>query len=319
MHLLEPVSRPAFTQFTSTVLSKHSPSRPFFPKLYSCGSLTMHPGGPRLRLLTRECGKRVGRRRDPPRITQEASCPPCFQEPRPENGRLMRRSGRQGAGRIGRPIRVMQTRLDFKVSRLASTSEIRETGSGGEPLYTTMSATGRATSVGPTHEWHLVFRKSGGEKVSEGEKASGTIVWTLWWSAAGSERRLQTESGRRSLLPRRGPVGLTPAHAPLHLLLLDGCHRHIDAERPVRGPVDRPTGQPGPGGVVNAPTSPQPPQSPILGPARQAGAQRVSLHVATHGQEMLLGLYRERLRERALAAGGAADFSQQIRAQIVMP
>jgi len=51
MHMLEPVSRPAFTQFTSTGLSEHSSSRPFFPKLYSCGSLTMHPGGPRLRLL----------------------------------------------------------------------------------------------------------------------------------------------------------------------------------------------------------------------------------------------------------------------------
>ena len=159
MHLLEPVSRPAFTQFTSTGLSEHSSSRLFFPKLYSCGSLTMHPGGPRLRLLTRECGKRVGRRRDPPRITQEASCPPCFQEPRPGNGRL------------------------------------------------------------------------------------------------------------------------------------DGCHRHVDAERPVRGPVDRPTGQPGLGGVVNAPTSPQAPPSPMLGPACQDGAQRVSLHVATHGPETLVELY----------------------------
>jgi hypothetical protein len=151
VHLLEPVSRPAFTQFTSTGLLEHSSSRPFLPKLYSYGSLPRHPGGPRLRLLTRECAKRVGRRRDPPRITQEASSPPCFEEPRPGNGRLMRRSGHRGAGRVGRPIRVSQTRLDFKVARLASTSGIRETGSGGAPLYTTMSATGRAASVGPTH------------------------------------------------------------------------------------------------------------------------------------------------------------------------
>ena len=159
MHLLEQVSRRAFTQFTSTGLSKHSSSRLFFPKLYSCRLLTMHPRGPRLRLLTGECGKRVGRKRDPPRITQEASCPPCFQEPRPGNIRL------------------------------------------------------------------------------------------------------------------------------------DGCHRHVDAERPVRGPVDRPAGQPGPGGVVNAPTSHQAPRSPILGPACQAGARRVLLHVATHCPETLVKLY----------------------------
>jgi Putative transposase of IS4/5 family (DUF4096) len=75
MHLLEPVSRPAFTQFTSTGFSEHSSSRLYFPKLDSFGSLTMHPDGPRLRLVSCECGKRVGRRRDPPRITQEASCP----------------------------------------------------------------------------------------------------------------------------------------------------------------------------------------------------------------------------------------------------
>jgi hypothetical protein len=187
MHLLEQVSRRAFTQFTSTRLSKHSSSRLFFPKLYSCGLLTMRPGGPRLRLLTRGCRELVGRRRDPPRISQEASCPPCFQEPRPGNSRL------------------------------------------------------------------------------------------------------------------------------------DACHRHVDAERPVHGPVDRPTGQPGPGGVVNAPTSPQPLPSPMLGAARQDGAQRVSLHVATHGQEMLVGLYGERLRDRGLAAGDDVDFSPRIRAQIVMP
>ncbi len=187
MHLLEPVSRRAFTQFTSTGLSKHSSSRLFFPKLYSCGLLTMHPGGPRLRLLTGECGKRVGRRRDPPRITQEASCPPCFQEPRPGNIRL------------------------------------------------------------------------------------------------------------------------------------DGCHRHVDAERPVRGPVDRPAGQPGPGGVVNAPTSPQAPRSPILGPGlssrRRARFAPRSDTLSGDARRIVRG----RLRQRALAASDAADFSQRIRAQIVMP
>ena len=65
------------------------------------------------------------------------------------NGRLMRHPRRRGASRPGRPIRVSQTRLDFKVSRLACTPGIRETGSGGErgAAYTTMSATGRACAL----------------------------------------------------------------------------------------------------------------------------------------------------------------------------
>ena len=218
MHLLEPVSRPAFTQFTSTGLSEHSSSRRFFPKLYSCGSLTMHPGGPRLRLLTRECGKRVGRRRDPPRITQEASCPPCFQEPRPGNGRLMRRSGHRGAGRVGRPIRVSQTRLDFKVSRLASTSGIRETGSGGEPLYTTMSATGRPASVGPTHLGRsdrralarfgpMAIRRGGGRRVSRhAARVREHLRVRSAQHGLGSRRRAR---GAANLRPDKEAPGLT--------------------------------------------------------------------------------------------------------------
>ena len=61
------------------------------------------------------------------------------------NGPLMRHSWSRGARRPARPIRVSQTRLDFNVSRLARTSGIRETGSGGErgPRDTSMSATGR--------------------------------------------------------------------------------------------------------------------------------------------------------------------------------
>jgi hypothetical protein len=48
------------------------------------------------------------------------------------NGRLMRHPGRRGASRPGGPIRISQTRLDFKVSRLACTPGIRETVSSGE-------------------------------------------------------------------------------------------------------------------------------------------------------------------------------------------
>ena len=45
---------------------------------------------------------------------------------------------RRGARRPGRPIRVSQTRLDFKGSRQARTPGIRETAppTSGEPLYT---------------------------------------------------------------------------------------------------------------------------------------------------------------------------------------
>ena len=64
------------------------------------------------------------------------------------NGRLMRHPGRRGARRPGRPIRVSQTHLDFKVSRQACTPGIRETATptSGKPLYTTMSATRRVSA-----------------------------------------------------------------------------------------------------------------------------------------------------------------------------
>jgi hypothetical protein len=64
------------------------------------------------------------------------------------NRRLMRHAGRRGAKRPGRPIRVSQTRLDLKVSRQACTPGIRETATptSGKPLYTTMSATRRASA-----------------------------------------------------------------------------------------------------------------------------------------------------------------------------
>ena len=44
----------------------------------------------------------------------------------------MRHAGRRRDGRPGRPIRVSRTRLEFKVSRLARTPGICETGPGGE-------------------------------------------------------------------------------------------------------------------------------------------------------------------------------------------
>src|SRR4029077_16606714 len=67
--------------------------------------------------------------------------PFILQKPSPETGWLMTGSGGPGAGRPGRPIRVSRTRLDFNGSRPAYTPVIRDTGSGGEPLDTTTSAT----------------------------------------------------------------------------------------------------------------------------------------------------------------------------------
>jgi hypothetical protein len=64
------------------------------------------------------------------------------------NSRSMRRAGRRGVRRPGRPIRVSRTRLDLEVSQQACTPGIRETATptSGKPLYTTMSATRRASA-----------------------------------------------------------------------------------------------------------------------------------------------------------------------------
>jgi hypothetical protein len=58
-------------------------------------------------------------------------------------------------------------------------------------------------------------------------------------------------------------------------------------------------------GVRKRQASPQAPPSPILGPARQAGEQRVSLYVAANGEEVLVGLHGERLETTLVQMTGA--------------
>ena len=67
----------------------------------------------------------MGRRKVPPGLESIA-------RPSLKIGPLMRPAGRRWSSRPGRPIRVSQTRLEFKVSRRSCTPGIRETGLGGE-------------------------------------------------------------------------------------------------------------------------------------------------------------------------------------------
>ena len=125
------------------------------------------------------------------------------------------------------------------------------------------------------------------------EMVAGIVVLFLDGASALAERRRQTQSGRRPLLPGGRAIWLISADALSDRRLLSRGHRHVGTECPVRRPVDRPRAHPGLGSRVTGLASRQTPPSPILGTRRQPGPHRVSLRVSADGEQMIVRLHGE--------------------------
>jgi hypothetical protein len=128
--------------------------------------------------------------------------------------------------------------------------------------------------------------------VSVGKKVSGTVV--LAWPAAVLERRFQPELLHDALHPCGAPKGLTTRRRLSQALQFRGWLRAIHPPSPVLGTRHRPGGQQllRRLAAVGPPSEARP--RPRFRTLTQACPQRIPLHIAADGQEVVVLLDQER-------------------------
>jgi REP element-mobilizing transposase RayT len=142
----------------------------------------------------------------------------------------------------------------------------------------------------------------------EENQVSGTVLGILARSPSWPEGGFEPRTSRRFHLPGCRPVRLAGTDATRKRLRFDGAHGPVHRPGPVGRTVHWPGAELGRFTVGAVATVPKAAPPPILRPLHQAGPERGSLDVSTHGKEMLVRLDRKRLESplgKVAAAGRA--------------